>query len=96
VVIDPKRPVGVRLVAADELLRRIQHYSPALTPAQVQALDELRAAKGTDPKLRESVALVIGATRPDARLTGERLKGFEPKGPAPAPPPKEEKPKEEK
>lgn len=95
VVVDPKRPAAVRVAAATELLRHIQRHTPALTPAQVQALEALRAAKDTDAKLREGVALVIGATRPDARLTGERLKDFEPKPPAP-PPPKEEKPKEEK
>jgi hypothetical protein len=102
VVLDAKRSAAVRGAAASELLRRIQRYSPALTRPEVQSLEALRNAAGTDPKLREAVALVIGATRPDARLTGERLKGFEERPPA-APPkeekpaaPKEEKPKEDK
>src|SRR5439155_21256310 len=96
VVTDTKRSVAVRVAAASELLRHMQQNTPALPPAQVQALDAVRSAKDSDARLREAVALVIGATRPDVRLTGERLKGFEPRPPAPAPPPKEEKPKEEK
>lgn len=96
VVTDSNRSAAVRVAAANELVRQMQQNTPALTPQQVQALDAVRSAKGTDARLREAVALVIGATRPDARLTGERLKGFEPRPPAPAPPPKEEKPKEEK
>jgi CheY-like chemotaxis protein len=86
VVLDAKRPVGVRSAAAAELLRNIQEHAPALTAAQRQALETLAAARDTDAGLRERVELLIGATRPDARLTGERLKGFEPR---PAPPPKE-------
>jgi hypothetical protein len=89
VVLNPKRSVAVRSAAAAALLRNVQQHSPALTAAQVQALEALAAAGGTDPKLREDVDLLIGATRPDARLTGERLKGFEPKPAAPLPPPKE-------
>jgi CheY-like chemotaxis protein len=92
VVTDAKRSATVRIAAARELLRRMQRTSPALTGAQVASLDALRQADGTDPKLREAVALVLGATRPDARLTGERLKGFEVRPPAPVPAPKEEKP----
>jgi CheY-like chemotaxis protein len=93
VVLDGKRSTAVREAAAAALLRRIQQHTPALTRAQVDTLEALKGAETTDPKLREAVALVIGATRPGARLTGERLKQFEPKPPAP---PKEEKPKEEK
>jgi CheY-like chemotaxis protein len=95
VVTDSKRSATVRVAAASELLRQVQQNTPALTPGQVQALDAVRSAKDSDARLREAVALVIGATRPDARLTGERLKGFEPRSSAP-PAPKEEKPKEEK
>jgi hypothetical protein len=95
VVTDPKRSAAVRVAAATELLREIQKHSPALTPAQLQALEAVRTAKDSDQKLREAVALVMGATRPDARLTGERLKEFEPR-PAPAPAPKEAPAKEEK
>jgi CheY-like chemotaxis protein len=95
VVIDTKRSTAVRVAAATELLRQMQQGTPALPPAQVQALDAVRSGKDTDARLREVVALAIGAMRPDARLTGERLKGFEPQPPAP-PAPKEEKPKGEK
>jgi hypothetical protein len=86
VVVDGTRSTAVRVAAAAELLRRIQRSSPALTKAEVQSLESVRGAAGTDPKLSEAVALVIGATRPDARLTGERLKGFEQKPAAPPPP----------
>jgi CheY-like chemotaxis protein len=92
VVADGKRSTPVRVAAATELLRRIQRSSPALTKAEVQSLESVRGAAGTDPKLSEAVALVIGATRPDARLTGERLKGFEQKPAAPPPKPMGDKP----
>jgi CheY-like chemotaxis protein len=92
VLLDRNRSLPVREAAAAALLRRIQQHTPALTRPEVETLETLQTASGTDPKLREAVALVIGATRPGARLTGERLKGFEPKPPAPPPPPKEEKP----
>jgi len=94
IVVDPQRKPAVRLTAAVELQRLIQRASPALTRAEAEKLHEVRNAPGTDENLREAVAHVIGALRPDARLTGERLKDFDPR--PPAPPPKEEKPKEEK
>jgi CheY-like chemotaxis protein len=99
VVTDTNRSAAVRVTAANELLRQMQQNTPALPPQQVQALDAVRSAKDTDARLREAVALVIGATRPDARLTGERLKGFEPRPRQEKPSedkPKEEKPKEDK
>jgi len=89
VVGDAKRSTAVRVAAATDLLRHMQRNRPILSPAQIQSLETLRAAKETDGKLREAVALVIGATRPNARLTGERLRDFEPRLPAAAAPPAE-------
>jgi CheY-like chemotaxis protein len=91
VVADTKRTVAVRTAAASELLRTMQQGTPALSAEQLKALDAVRSAPATDVRLREAVALVIGATRPDARQTGERLKAFEPRPPAPKEEKKEEK-----
>src|SRR5262249_34202855 len=74
-----KRWPAVRVAAATALVRHMQQNTPALPAEQVTALDAVRSAKDTDARLREAVALVIGATRPDARLTGQRLKDFEPR-----------------
>ncbi len=96
VVLDAKRPVAVRSAAAAALQRHVQQHTSALTAAQVRALENLVAEPNLDAGLRTSVALVIGSTRPDARVTGERLKGFDPR---PKPAPKDGKgaePKDEK
>ncbi len=97
VVGDAKRSAPVRVAAALDLLRHMQRNRPMLTAAQIQSLEILRA-KEMDPKLREAAALVLGGTRPNARLTGERLRDFEPRPAAAAPakpdappPPKPEK-----
>lgn len=91
VVQDAKRPLAVRIAATAALQRHIQEHTSALGRSQVAALADMAAAPGTDPALRAQVALVIGSTHPDARLTGERLKLFDPtpRAPAPAPTPKE-------
>ena len=50
----------------------------ALSPAQAKGVEELVAGKDTDPELRAAAAPVVGALRPDAKATGERLKDFQP------------------
>jgi CheY-like chemotaxis protein len=95
-VLDSKRKLPVRLAAAAELLRHIQTHSRALDVAHLQALDSLFTDPQLDPDLRAQLALIEGAMRPTARLTGERLKGFKPAEPggAPMPPPEKEKDKD--
>src|SRR5262249_49942544 len=88
VVLDNARRPELRTKAAEELTRHIQQYGLVLMPDQTKALQDLFAAT-TDAKLKGSVALVIGAMRPDRRQSGERLRTYTPTVPAPAPPPKE-------
>jgi hypothetical protein len=96
-VLDAKKPgrtPGLRAIAAQELARHIQQYGPALTAGLVQALEELHRSE-PDVSVRSAVALVLGSMRPDARLTGERLKGFTPQPAPPEPPPAKEPPPKE-
>jgi CheY-like chemotaxis protein len=97
-VLDPKRKLPVRLAAAGELLRHIQTHSRALDGAHLQALDSLFTDPQVEPELRTQLALIEGAMRPTARLTGERLKGFKPPAPGgmPMPPEKEKEPEKDK
>jgi hypothetical protein len=88
VLADAKRPPAVRIAAANALVRSIQQYSPLLTGEQVRALHALYAQPNLDEPVKNSVALVIGSLRPDARLTGERLLQYQP--PTPGAPPKKE------
>jgi CheY-like chemotaxis protein len=89
VVLDGGRPLPVRVAAAAQLVRHQQQHSPTLTAAQVEALQGLYRQAGTDATLKANLALVMGALRPDARRTGERLRQYQPV--APLPPPKDKK-----
>src|SRR5207244_3500386 len=71
-VLEPNRPLPLRTAAAQELLRHIQQHSPVLADGQVKGLEDLFAAKETDPALKANVAVVLGALRPAARLSGPR------------------------
>jgi hypothetical protein len=90
VLTDAKRPVAVRVAAANALVRHLQQFSRLLTRDQVRALDALYAQPKLDLPLKNSVAVVIGSLRPNARLTGERLLQYQPPTPG-APAPKPEK-----
>jgi hypothetical protein len=97
VVLDGKRSAALRSEAAGELVRHIQQHGPALGQTQIGLLHELFQKADTDTSLKASAALIIGSLRPDARLTGERLKGLTPTlpgGPEKTPPPDKEKEKE--
>ncbi len=83
VLLDPKGAEPVRVAAALALERHIEQHGVALSPGEITSLQGLYASAGLSPKLRESVALVVGSLRPDARLTGERLRQFQPAPPAP-------------
>jgi CheY-like chemotaxis protein len=88
VVMDDRRPAKLRVAATQELVRHVQQHGALLAPAQVTALDGLYA-KAADPDLKASLALLQGALRPDAKLTGERLLKYNPPPPGPPAPPKE-------
>jgi CheY-like chemotaxis protein len=101
IVLDNNRPAGLRSQAAEELVRHIQAHGLALSSNQVKSLQDL-FEKPPDAKLKANVAAVLGALRPDARLTGGRLLRYGPPAlpPAKAPEVKEKgeetKEKEEK
>jgi hypothetical protein len=89
-VLDNNRPVELRSQAAEELVRHIQSHGLNLSEHQVKSLLSL-FEKSPDAKLKANVAAVLGAMRPDARLTGGRLLQF---GPPPLPPVKTPEAKE--
>ena len=90
IVLDNNRPAGLRSQAAEELVRHIQAHGLALSMNHVKALQDL-FEKPPDPKLKANVAAILGALRPDARLTGGRLLRY---GPPPLPPAKAPEAKE--
>jgi hypothetical protein len=77
IVLDNNRPAGLRSQAAEELVRHIQAHGLALSMNYVRSLQDL-FDKAPDAKLKANVAVVLGALRPDARLTGGRLLRYGP------------------
>ncbi len=96
VVVDGRRPGLVRFIAADLLTRHIQRHSLLLGATQLQALQTAYAQAAADPPLKARIAVVLGTLRPDARLTGQRLRDFRPAAAQPPPPRKEPPPEKEK
>jgi CheY-like chemotaxis protein len=76
-----KRPVPVRVAAAEALQRNIQRFGkPAV--AQARSLRNALLADLSDPKLppalRDPLARLVGTLRPGDQKTGERLRDFRP------------------
>jgi CheY-like chemotaxis protein len=92
IVLDNDRPVDLRSKAAEELVRHIQAYGLTLPQNHIKSLQAM-FEKVPDAKLKTNVAAILGAMRPDARLTGGRLLKF---GPPPLPPTKTSEGKEKK
>ena len=86
-VITSPRPVPLRVAATTDLVRHLQQHGVTLSANEVKAIEDLFAAKETDAALKTNLAYLLGSMKPDARLTGERLRKFEPALPAPAAPP---------
>lgn len=84
-ILNERNPLETRLSATAALIKHIQKHSPTLQPSVIDSLDALRLRPETDANLRASLALVLGALRPDPRLAGQRLLEFRPNIP-PAPP----------
>lgn len=100
-VLDNRRQPLVRIVAADFLTRHIQKHGVILSQNQVQGLESAFRQPDTDPGLKPRLAVLLGTLRPNARVTGERLRSFRPAAtpvapvpPAPMPPKEKEKEKE--
>ena len=85
VVLDNAQPEGLRSAAAIELARSIQQYGLLHSQAQASSFQTLFNAM-PDSKLKANVSVVLGALRPDARQTGERLQGYTPSFSPPAKP----------
>jgi hypothetical protein len=95
VVTDAKRPLPVRIKAAEVLVRHIQEHRPLLTRDQVLTITKAadQSATQADLKdLRPHLSALIGSLRPDERTTGDRLSKF----PTPTPEPPKEKPPADK
>src|SRR5262249_13186558 len=73
VVLNERNPVVTRLSATAALVKHIQKHSPLLQPSVIESLDGLRQRPDLDPNLGASIALVLGALRPDPRTAGQRL-----------------------
>jgi hypothetical protein len=93
VILDGKRSAVLRSAAVAQLVRQVQTRGPALDGTQVTALENLYRQPGLDAGLRTNLALVLGSLRPDARVTGERLRRFQPAPPGAAPPKEKAPPK---
>ncbi len=89
VILDSGRPADVRGAAVEGLVQGIQRFGVQLTEAQIEPLRALSREEKLPPSLKPQLAVLIGALRPDARSTGERLKRyqFRPVVPMPPPPP---------
>lgn len=70
-------PPAVRAAAALALSRHIQQNGLALRSEQTNGLETLYR-DSTDPKLKGSVAVVLGSLHPTARQSGTRLQGYAP------------------
>jgi CheY-like chemotaxis protein len=92
VILDGKRSAVLRSAAVTQLVRQVQTRGLALDRAQVEALENLYRQQGLDAGLRTNLALVLGSLRPDARVTGERLRRYQPAPPGAPAPPKEKAP----
>ena len=84
-VLDDARPANLRIAAAYSLMQSLQHFGLQLTADQVAGLKALYES-APDAKLKSGLAVVVGALRPDARQTGQRLQRYTPVFSAPAPP----------
>ncbi len=81
VFLDAKRPVPIRVAAADELLKHMQEYGKPGGEAERILRDTVSiAAKepGTPAELRDRMTRMIGALRPGQKATGQRLRDFGP------------------
>jgi CheY-like chemotaxis protein len=97
VILDQNVKDEVRVAAAAHLVRSIQINSLVLGGTLSRAIEELHQ-KTKDPSLKTNLSLVVGAMRPDAVKTAQRIQGYSPIGgaaPAPAPEMKKEEMKKE-
>jgi hypothetical protein len=79
--LDSNRPVELRAAGAAELARHIAAYGGVLPRKYLAGIDEALRASAQDPKARKlnsNLSLVVGALRPSATQTGERLQRFTP------------------
>jgi hypothetical protein len=86
-ILDKARPGEVRTAAVEGLVQSVQRFGVQLTEGQIAPLRELSREDKLPKGLKPQLAVLIGALRPDARTTGERLKRYTPRPVAPLPPP---------
>jgi hypothetical protein len=93
-LLDPSKPPALRLTSAAQLGKSIQRFGPLLTATQEKRLSDA-LDQTTDRPLRNALASVIGALRPQPATTGRRLQSLSttpseetpPPNPEPAPAP---------
>jgi CheY-like chemotaxis protein len=83
VFLDVKRPVPIRVAAADELLRHMQEYGKPGAEAERILRDTVETAlkqpglAGPDgAALRDRMTRMVGVLRPGQKTTGQRLRDF--------------------
>jgi CheY-like chemotaxis protein len=76
--IDPAMSLEVRRKASDRLAASIRKLGPQVTPDQERKLLETLDLDTEDPALRSGLAAVIGALKPRAQQSGQRLRQLEP------------------
>lgn len=75
VVLDPSKPAPLRLSAAGQLARSLQRFGP-LVAADQEAKLVAAYRQASDPTLQSALAAVLGALRPKAAQSGQRLEEF--------------------
>jgi hypothetical protein len=80
----------LRAQAANELAHHILQHGLALPASQVKGLQDLLDAT-KEPRLRASIAQVLGSFRPSATVSGDRLKDYVPPTETRPVPPEKEK-----
>jgi hypothetical protein len=87
-ILDKARTGEARKAAVEALVLNVQQFGVQLSDAQMAPLRALAREDKLPPGLKGNLDVLIGALRPDARTTGERLKGYKFTPVAPLPPPK--------
>ncbi len=78
--LDDKRPVPLRLAAANNLALHIQRFGAVLPKVAIEALTKL-ASETKEPDLRGQVAAVVGVLSGEGKTTSTRLQGYMPPKP---------------
>jgi hypothetical protein len=84
IVLNPSRPLPLRVTAAVQLAQSIQRFGPVISATQEEALAaQLNDARSRDPNLHAALAVIVGAMRPKPAFVGKLLVDSDPLAQAP-------------